>query len=295
MGVWVAAGVSSRSVRGGRANAITQCLQSECGKHVPHRRPIQEPRKREPSTSASVGEQEGGDEPGRGRRWSVPAHGLIAHAPARLTRRLPRFLLCGQGLLIPALGTKACGQTARGALEPTVLQMCCYVKLLLYTCDVAMFVGANVYMRCDCHCDDDDDDDYDHHFFGRLPCAAPLCPCPVAGVCGQLPALIDKPAKHPHALRNTLRTRRSGAGRPRRPLWQGPWVRRCKRRRGTPLPHLHQPDSRGHVGGILEPQVDAAVGIELNAHHLQDIAAPRKQPYDGRARRRSRWSASSQL
>ena len=67
---------------GGRANAITQCLQSECGKRVPHRRPIQEPRKREPSASASVGEQDGGDVPGRGRRWSVPAHGLIAHAPA---------------------------------------------------------------------------------------------------------------------------------------------------------------------------------------------------------------------
>ena len=47
------------------------------------------------------------------------------------------------------------------------------------------------------------------------------------------------------------------------------------------MPHLHQPDSRGHVGGILEPQVDAAVGIELNAHHLQDIAAPRK-PRQGR-------------
>ena len=44
---------------------------------------------------------------------------------------------------------------------------------------------------------------------------------------------------------------------------------------------LHQPDSRGLVGGILEPQVDAAVGIELHAHHLQDIAAPRK-PRQGR-------------
>ena len=26
---------------GGRANTITRCLQSECGKHVPHRRPFQ--------------------------------------------------------------------------------------------------------------------------------------------------------------------------------------------------------------------------------------------------------------
>ena len=102
---------------GGRANAITQCLQSECGKHVPHRRPIQEPRKREPSASASVGEQEGGDEPGRGRRWSVPAHGLIAHAPARLTRRLPRFLLCGQGLQETA--STAC--LLRPAERPVVL------------------------------------------------------------------------------------------------------------------------------------------------------------------------------
>ena len=84
---------------GGRANTIRRCLQSECGKHVPHRRPTQEQRKREPSASASVGEQEGGDEPGRGRRWSAPAHRLIAHAPARLTRRLRRFLLCGQGPL----------------------------------------------------------------------------------------------------------------------------------------------------------------------------------------------------
>ena len=99
---------------GGRANANTQCLQSECGKRVPHRRPIQEPRKREPSASASVGEQEGGDEPGRGRRWSVPAHGLIAHAPARLTRRLPRFLLCGQGLQ-----ETAC--LLRPAVRPVVL------------------------------------------------------------------------------------------------------------------------------------------------------------------------------
>ena len=74
-------------------------------------------RKREPSASASVGEQEGGDEPGRGRRWAVPAHGLIAHAPARLTRRLPRFLLCGQGLQETA--STAC--LLRPAERPVVL------------------------------------------------------------------------------------------------------------------------------------------------------------------------------
>ena len=102
---------------GGRANTIRRCLQSECGKHVPHRRPTQEQRKREPSASASVGEQEGGDEPGRGRRWSAPAHRLIAHAPARLTRRLRRFLLCGQGLQETA--STAC--PLRPAERPVVL------------------------------------------------------------------------------------------------------------------------------------------------------------------------------